>query len=225
MGKLVDHARRELEKAGLFNEDSDYGGMLGEDVMKMVEVFAAQGHSGSSAQVTLAIFARVAAWKPLTPLTPNPAEWVEVKGLVDKTETMAWQSTRNPACFSEDGGKTYYDISATPVDRTPRTAEEHAARADDTGSISDGYHTFNELYDHRITLFIALCSFVATYDDIRQVWRSKLHSDGTSLDGWFVMGINKALGNQITYHLPLERWTETDFVPDLERATAVKAKG
>ena len=27
--------------------------------------------------------------------------------------------------------------------------------------ISDGYHTFGELYDHRITLYISLCGFAS----------------------------------------------------------------
>jgi hypothetical protein len=98
-----------------------------------------------------------------------------------------------------------------------------------TGETSDGYHTFNELYDHRITLFIALCLFYVhnaetcadfdlRRDERRVVWRSKLHSDGTSFDGWFVLGIGRAPGTQITYHLPLERWNETDFAIELERA-------
>jgi len=41
-------------------------------------------------------------------------------------------------------------------------------------SPSDGYHTFDELYDHRITLFIALCRFVDNRVFIGgEVWRSK----------------------------------------------------
>lgn len=30
-------------------------------------------------------------------------------------------------------------------------------RGNDEMEVSDGYHTFDELYDHRITLYIALC--------------------------------------------------------------------
>lgn len=26
------------------------------------------------------------------------------------------------------------------------------------GEVSDGYHTFDELYEHRVALFIALCN-------------------------------------------------------------------
>jgi hypothetical protein len=87
-----------------------------------------------------------------------------------------------------------------------------------TGETSDGYHTFNELYDHRIGLFLALCAVVETVADGRYCWRSKLHSDGTSIDGWFIVGINSKPGDQITYHLPMSRWSDTDWIMTIERA-------
>lgn len=65
-------------------------------------------------------------------------------------------------------------------------------------NISDGYHTFDELYEHRIRLFIALCSSLR----YQEVWVSKKHHDGTSMEGWFIMGIGAAKGKQISYHLP-----------------------
>lgn len=35
----------------------------------------------------------------------------------------------------------------------------------------DGYHTFTELYDHRITLYIALCAVQRLFTD-KEIWRS-----------------------------------------------------
>jgi hypothetical protein len=84
--------------------------------------------------------------------------------------------------------------------------------------ISDGHHTFAELYDHRFTLYIALCRVLKQDADHNGIWRSKLQSDGTMPEGWFIMGINKRPGEQITYHLPLARWDETDFAETLDRA-------
>lgn len=94
--------------------------------------------------------------------------------------------------------------------------------------VSDGYHTFDELYDHRITLFITLCQFIANYNKLvdsqklvayqRLPWRSRFHSDGSEYPGWFILGINKNAGMQVTYHVPLSRWNETDFVETLEKA-------
>lgn len=68
---LVEHAERELREAGLFDEDSDYEGMLGEGVMELVRTFAAQGHSGYSAQCTIDLFRRVASYQLLNPMK-NP---------------------------------------------------------------------------------------------------------------------------------------------------------
>lgn len=89
--------------------------------------------------------------------------------------------------------------------------------------VSDGYHTMDELYEHRIALFIALCKhFTECYDGGMytppDVWRSKLHHDGTMFDDCFILGIAKNPGEQITYHLPIERWEHTEFAETLDRA-------
>lgn len=88
---------------------------------------------------------------------------------------------------------------------------------DDKGEISDGYHTFNELYAHRHALYIALCRLHwARHPD--RVWRSQRHHDGSTYDGWFILGIEYEPGKQITYHLPLERWDETTWANTEKRA-------
>lgn len=90
------------------------------------------------------------------------------------------------------------------------------------GDIFDGYHTFDELYEHRIQLFLALCAQIARqpYEagGRYQIWRAKKHYDGHEYDGWFVMGIGTKPGEQITYHLPDARWEEADFGLTLEHA-------
>ena len=75
------------------------------------------------------------------------------------------------------------------------------------GSISDGYHSFDTLYRHRIALFIALCKAHSTGIFSKSVWMSKKHSDGTDIeDGWFILGIGTKPGKQITYHIPVSEW-------------------
>jgi hypothetical protein len=83
--------------------------------------------------------------------------------------------------------------------------------------ISDGYHTFSELYEHRIALFIAFC-FCSKKNCDRLVWRSKKHSDNSSFKEWFIMGIGEEKGKQITYHLPLKKWNDCDFAQTLDKA-------
>lgn len=85
------------------------------------------------------------------------------------------------------------------------------------GETSDGYHTFNELYEHRHALFSALAFFTKS-------WKSKLHSDGTMFDGWFIAGIETPKG-QATYHLPMRLFdslqaAEIDKAPEFDGHTA-----
>lgn len=85
------------------------------------------------------------------------------------------------------------------------------------GRISDGYHTFNELYEHRIVNYIKLCEFVENCSR-KTVWRSRCHSDGSIYEGWFLLGINTEQGKQITYHLPVSKWEDTNFALTLDKA-------
>jgi len=91
----------------------------------------------------------------------------------------------------------------------------------DTNKISDGYHTFKELYEHRIALFIALCNFGKRTGDyegfIFDAWKSKKHHDGTVMEGWFIACLEKEKGKQISYHLPIEMWDKLE-VDQLEKA-------
>lgn len=91
----------------------------------------------------------------------------------------------------------------------------------DTNQISDGYHTFGQLYDHRIALFLALCRVINNCCDLTteqaSVWLSRFHSDGTSFEDWFIMGITfedkQGLKKQISYHLPMSDYIRaTDIV-------------
>ena len=66
------------------------------------------------------------------------------------------------------------------------------------GNISDGYHTFNELYHHRNGLFMLVCN---SHKNIS--WKSKLHSNGTMFEGYFIAGIETPKG-QATYHMELK---------------------
>ncbi len=77
-----------------------------------------------------------------------------------------------------------------------------------TNLISDGHHTFCELYDHRIELFISLCKSLANDASKQDIWIWRCQTD----KNWFILGINIDPGKQITYHLPIIRWDETDFI-------------
>ena len=81
----------------------------------------------------------------------------------------------------------------------------------ETSLISDGYHTFGELYFHRMMLFAVICN---TYND--KAWKSKLHDDDTMYDNYFIVGITTPEGDY-TYHYHLDYW-DTFNVKELEKA-------
>lgn len=107
---LVDHAEMELRKAGLFDKDSDYEGMLGDAVLELMKVFAAQGHSGFSSQCARELFNQLADYKALSPITDDPNEWMDVADYFSPENPAVWQNRRDPSLFSNDGGKTYYSV-------------------------------------------------------------------------------------------------------------------
>ena len=107
MSNLTEHARYELNRAGLFDADADYGGAHAKAVMELIETFSAQGHSGMSAALTLKLFYELAQFHPLGPITSGPDEWVDISGISDEP---LWQNKRRGSSFSRDGGKTWYDI-------------------------------------------------------------------------------------------------------------------
>lgn len=96
---------------------------------------------------------------------------------------------------------------------------------DNKGGISDCYHTFDELYEHRIVNFIAVCRLLSMFAHTKEVWISKKHSDGSEWEGWFIMGIGTQPGEQITYHLPDSRWDECKLIATNEYEKAPQFDG
>lgn len=89
--------------------------------------------------------------------------------------------------------------------------------------VSDGYHTFKELYDHRIRLWIEYCKLFEFSGCIQRhglhSWITTVHSDGSSWDGWFLLGLGTEKGQQMTYHLPMPYWMEcTKFANIIDKA-------
>lgn len=84
------------------------------------------------------------------------------------------------------------------------------------GKVSDGYHTFDELYEHRAALFIALARCLNRF-----AWKSHKHADGSRWEGYFVAGIDLPIWSvtgisklvstvPITYHMQDSWWDEFD---------------
>ena len=74
----------------------------------------------------------------------------------------------------------------------------------DAGSVSDGYHTFDELYHQRAILFATI---VNDHPDIS--WKSLKHEDGSYCfdknGDWFIVGIDTPEGSY-TYHYETDKY-------------------
>lgn len=118
-------AINELQKAGLFDKNSDYEGMLGEAVKELLLVFQKQGHSGYSAQAVASIFYKLINGEVLSPLTTADDEWMEITtGLFQSNRVSHVFIDKNISerpytidgkAFSDDGGKSYFTNSSSRV--------------------------------------------------------------------------------------------------------------
>lgn len=85
-----------------------------------------------------------------------------------------------------------------------------------TKGISDKWHTFEELYYHRMILFLTIQK---AYKG--KSWKSKKHHDGTMFEDSFVVGIETPEG-QYSYHYNLKYWDlfkdikELDYAPEFD---------
>ena len=96
MSNLMDYAKEELTRIGMIGSGEPYNDAVSKDILDLIELFASQGHSGFTAPYTINTFARLAMFKPLSPLTGEDDEWTE-----------DGQNKRYSAVFKEKDGRTY----------------------------------------------------------------------------------------------------------------------
>lgn len=100
---LVNHAERELALSGLVDPNEPYDVMLADAVMAHVRLFAAQGHSGMSAPITVSLLEKLLRFEPLGPLTGDDSEWVPL----DYAPDLAAQNKRCGRVFRRADGTAY----------------------------------------------------------------------------------------------------------------------
>lgn len=112
MNNCQKHAMQEFQIAGWCDENGNFEdemqGAICHHVLELLSVFGAEGHSGSSAPYTIDLFKRLAMFKPITPLTGEDSEWVDVSG---HGSDVMYQNKRNGAVFknSKDGQAYWID--------------------------------------------------------------------------------------------------------------------
>lgn len=106
-GNLVAHAEREFE-ASSYRDGDRMNELMASQIVDLLRVFGTHGHSGFSAFHARGLFAKLAAFEPLGPLTGVDAEWADLGELCDNTH---WQNKRCSHVFKDKDGRAY-DIQA-----------------------------------------------------------------------------------------------------------------
>lgn len=101
-------------------------------------------------------------------------------------------------------------IKSDDVNSLNKKIQEIKENGQHVGSISDGYHTFDELYHHRAILTASL------FRQIPFTWKAKIHEDGTMFDDMFIVGVVTPDGHA-TYHYDLPYW-DIFKVPEIPHA-------
>lgn len=129
-------------------------------------------------------------------------EWEEIKNTIRLYNAGISKEAKFKCC--KCGKERWFDIFNIP--RNKYIFREHSK-----GNISDGYHTFNELYHHRMILFSVICN---TYKE--KAWKSWKHADGTMYEDYFIVGITTECGDY-SYHYHKDSWNKFE-VKELEKA-------
>lgn len=109
------------------------------------------------------------------------AEYIEREAAIAKLTAL---EVTNPSATMTDAKRLLADMPAADVEK-----------------MSDGYHTFADLYEQRLILSAALAK------NNPHAWKSKRHEDGSVPfgGGWFIMGFDTGEGCY-TYHYELKDW-------------------
>ena len=106
---MLDFAKSELDRIGMTSEDrtgDDINFCMRDHILRMVEEFSDENHSGSSAGYSLGILKKLLAFEPLTPLTGEDDEWMDV--YEENDGTTVYQNKRKSSVFKTHRGA--YDI-------------------------------------------------------------------------------------------------------------------
>lgn len=109
MNNYEKHAWLEFKAAGWVDDNNKFNDEMQEaicnHVLKLLEVFDGEGHSGSSAPYAIGLFEKLAKFEPVAPLTGEDWEWVDV---AEQSGGPLWQNKRCSHVFKDNNGA--YDI-------------------------------------------------------------------------------------------------------------------
>ena len=121
--------------------------------------------------------------------------------MLDNIRTEIEQMT--PTYHNDD----WFIRDLVPISKVIKIIDKYRESVD-MGEVSDGYHTFNQLYYQRAVLFATIVNL-----NKDKAWKSFKHSDGNycfDKNGeWFIVGVDTPKGSY-TYHYSKEYWDMFD---------------
>lgn len=123
MSNLHKHAQIEFRAAGWTDENGKFKDEMQqaicEHVLKLMDVFAEEGHSGTTAPYAIDMFKKLAMYEPLVPLTGEDWEWAEVRDGVFQNKRCSHvfkQADRFDGQAYDINGIVFYDWHERPLD-------------------------------------------------------------------------------------------------------------
>jgi hypothetical protein len=125
MSNYHKHALEEFRAAKWLDENGNYCDEMQEaickHILKLLDVFGEEGHSGSTAPYTINLFSKLAKFEPVVPITGEDWEWVE-------TSTGVYQNKRCSHVFKQPDrfngqaydidGKVFWEWVKSSIDGT-----------------------------------------------------------------------------------------------------------
>ena len=107
MNKYRNHAMEEFRAAGWIDDAGKYNDDMQEEickhVLKLLDVFSTEGHTGSTAPYAIGLFSRLAKFEPIAPLTGEDSEWIKH----DYGSSVTYQNKRASHVFKDEDGQAY----------------------------------------------------------------------------------------------------------------------
>jgi len=125
MSNYHKHALEEFRAAKWLDDNGNYCDEMQEaickHILKLLDVFGEEGHSGSTAPYTINLFSKLAAFEPVVPITGEDWEWVEVSTGVYQNKRCS-HVFKQPDRFNGQAydidGKIFWEWAKSSIDGT-----------------------------------------------------------------------------------------------------------
>lgn len=119
MSNLINHAKEEFRAAGWVDENGKFNDDMQEAIcdhlIKLLQVFSDEGHSGSTAPYTINLFSRLAKFEPIAPLTGEDWEWSDTGHNYQNRRASHVFKDYDGNCY-DINGKVFWEWSGTKQD-------------------------------------------------------------------------------------------------------------